>query len=1828
MALIEATMIELIKQKIESNVSSTDSTVQFKIPTDVFPLSVIYHVLDSIQECYSLDTNKKVIIKIASQAFQYWEESGNGEKEIITRINENHRAWVDTRGNLTFYRNALATSQDKDIQQILILVGGDKVNDQASLEHIPSIGIHEIWTQGMNSSFISWIKETAKDTGHADRLQDDRSLLYDCDALLKIVLLYTDQLVIAGYLEALPIESDLENGFTLFDSIAMHLDKLQLGSCLTVDRKKARWKSDLQNVLTQTYSLYSGHIALENAKYSRCLKSVQDIYDTLATEEFDTKKLSFLNNQAKVYPTFESPESYIEACMSVLKRNADDATIEKLRQCDSLSLVNKVLKYKASKKKTKTSDTEVFGNPFEMVLSALWDSLALYTRSEFHGFEEISLIRIEPINFYHNVPAADINSNVVVGDQYEFIFEEKLLTLLGGIDEVLNNRVISELKESFSPEFNFISLLGDKNCYIGITTAKPASTPALQFIIWINEELSTKYIWKIPDTNAYTISGNLVKVIDEQISLHRENVFLPAFKIHDFQEVFSMLSEDDMRESFLSSIGRSKETIIENLLDNLPNESLNSDHYIRFSSLGSIAVRFYNTYAKHGLYYVLESAIQKEFVNSYSALLDSVVDEAYEYDDLFFPLLTSAFWMIDYQLLRNDSWKYDGYLKAGIISLLHPAMVEMLHSQMAFLADSFIDQFMNAKHLLDNKGRMTLRMWNRSIELATLQSPIPCLLINRSNISTRVRGEEVFYRIGIQTGSLDDTVLLTRFRMVNEDDYDTISDSALTREGEESALLKRLLSDYFHVYALAQDGINIAVFKNFNIQPIIASLITLVKEVVPQGNDAGDRWYDEYPFSLNVTFYSDTSDDSGISNWINRWQDYWEIKTQTDIRFLRCKLIISHRMLEINGNGQNAASFESMISGELDTDISILYEMPMGDSGNTNLIRIPKLPDNEVAIKFPLLEKLAQRRIGFKTNFRRSRILSNRQFRVYRAFLRYLYAMKLHEFGSFAESEIIINEERDFSKWKKTLDWCHEKSERVICIGGEIDKDLITDSESESEGPEPIVVGFGSGVGSHAELNYTVSCKVDKNETLFRQLSASFKNIYTMIPENKAETIVKNLYQQSKRMADLSLVRTIGTTDYYKHDYFGYTLARRLLKISDDSYDCDVVLALDSYRHWFHEEICGKRADLLWLRAKQVPNGPRMKYELDLTIIEVKMGFNVEHTHLDKAIKQVQATIPVLTKHFATASTTISPDSRYWWMQLYRIIATNPRKHSNLAKNGLECLESLAEGVFEINWDANIFCFDGNDLPDGEKVALRYCRFDDVSIEACGVHGCDAYIFSPAFVEEFGGTNDASICDWEEQKAKLEASYVKKDHDFDLFQAQSQDKEESDDDIRFDFEDDTQQANDQCDIDGIDKSYDGEELIERGNILYSTDDLPVSEAAEEKDPYHFDHQSSIADFRVLIGTTKQGRSVHWDFGSQGQIVNRHMFILGGSGSGKTYAIQGMLAELAKSRQASLIIDYTNGFTMNQVENEVKAYMRKQWYVANKKLSFNPFLAYTLQIDPDDPDSFYTDQPVNIAQRIVDVFIRVYGSIGENQISILTDTIEAGIKTNKGNYSLTKLYDDLQSRSDDQSVKSSIVGLLNKFGVLLKMDPFGTEESDIGWNEIYGSEGQEQITVFQLAQIAPYVQKIIIEFSLWDLWNHVIAMKATQNSPRVVVLDEIQNLSLSESSPVRKYLQEGRKLGLSLIAATQSFAGMKGINSPEMNSLMNAGTKLFFRPTDQEIPSVAKLIYNFDSTRSEADWRSELGKLGKGQCIVVINNGTNRKQNAMIVNVPSMKERGI
>ena len=69
---------------------------------------------------------------------------------------------------------------------------------------------------------------------------------------------------------------------------------------------------------------------------------------------------------------------------------------------------------------------------------------------------------------------------------------------------------------------------------------------------------------------------------------------------------------------------------------------------------------------------------------------------------------------------------------------------------------------------------------------------------------------------------------------------------------------------------------------------------------------------------------------------------------------------------------------------------------------------------------------------------------------------------------------------------------------------------------------------------------------------------------------------------------------------------------------------------------------------------------------------------------------------------------------------------------------------------------------------------------------------------------------------------------------------------------------------------------------------------------------------------MLGSGTSGGRDVYWEFGHP-ELPNRHLLIFGASGTGKTYTIQAIMAELSKFGINSLIVDYSSGFTNKQLE---------------------------------------------------------------------------------------------------------------------------------------------------------------------------------------------------------------------------------------------------------------------------------------------------------------------
>jgi DNA phosphorothioation-dependent restriction protein DptH len=366
--------------------------------------------------------------------------------------------------------------------------------------------------------------------------------------------------------------------------------------------------------------------------------------------------------------------------------------------------------------------------------------------------------------------------------------------------------------------------------------------------------------------------------------------------------------------------------------------------------------------------------------------------------------------------------------------------------------------------------------------------------------------------------------------------------------------------------------------------------------------------------------------------------------------------------------------------------------------------------------------------------------------------------------------------------------------------------------------------------------------------------------------------------------------------------------------------------------------------------------------------------------------------------------------------------------------------------------------------------------------------------------------------------------------------------------------------------------------------------------------------------RLLIGTRGNGDKVYWHYGHP-DLNNRHLLIFGASGSGKTYGIQCLLAEMARQRLHSLIIDYTDGFLPQQTEPLFREIANpRNHFVVTEKLPLNPFRRQLQVIDPSIPA--IEENPFQVASRVASIFSSVFESMGDQQNSALIRVLEAGIGDGNG-FS----FDDMLSRLYAEG-SASAESLASKLEPLVKSQPF-RENFDSAWEQMLAEEGY-WVQVLQLKGLARELQKIVTEFALWDLYDYA-CNSGNKNRPIPVVLDEIQNLDHRSDSPIDKMLREGRKFGLSLLLATQTTSQF---DQEERDRLFQAGHKLFFKPANTEIDRFASLLSQTTGI-SKNDWGLRLAKLQKGECWslgpIKTSSGA-LKEEAVLVSVTALEKR--
>ena len=203
------------------------------------------------------------------------------------------------------------------------------------------------------------------------------------------------------------------------------------------------------------------------------------------------------------------------------------------------------------------------------------------------------------------------------------------------------------------------------------------------------------------------------------------------------------------------------------------------------------------------------------------------------------------------------------------------------------------------------------------------------------------------------------------------------------------------------------------------------------------------------------------------------------------------------------------------------------------------------------------------------------------------------------------------------------------------------------------------------------------------------------------------------------------------------------------------------------------------------------------------------------------------------------------------------------------------------------------------------------------------------------------------------------------------------------------------------------------------------------------------------------------------------------------------------------------------------------------------------------------------------------------------------------------------------------VGQTAASVASKIRPFIDQNPFGEEDPE-SWERVF-TDLTNRCHILQLAGFTKDPARLVTEFSLIDLyWFY--RSRGTQHSPRVIVLDEVQNLDHREESPLAQLLREGRKFGFSLILATQI---MSNLDRDERDRLFNAAHKLFFRPADTEMKTYAEIASISTGERVDV-WIKRLAALKKGECYSIgpsLNEATGQLEvKAFRIRVSSLGER--
>lgn len=334
-------------------------------------------------------------------------------------------------------------------------------------------------------------------------------------------------------------------------------------------------------------------------------------------------------------------------------------------------------------------------------------------------------------------------------------------------------------------------------------------------------------------------------------------------------------------------------------------------------------------------------------------------------------------------------------------------------------------------------------------------------------------------------------------------------------------------------------------------------------------------------------------------------------------------------------------------------------------------------------------------------------------------------------------------------------------------------------------------------------------------------------------------------------------------------------------------------------------------------------------------------------------------------------------------------------------------------------------------------------------------------------------------------------------------------------------------------------------------------------------------------FAFNLGRTSTGFPVIWAGGD-----NPHLSILGRSGSGKSYFLNGLVQQAAQQGALSVVLDYSADFR-RYIPPPGISFRRTS--VTDPCFTINPLAASA------------AGGGLTAAQQLLSGINSVF-HMG-NRAAIALQKSATSYLGQPGPHTLTGLLCHIDT------IEKKGVGLrtaIEPLELLSTLTHCGDEPISIDLE-------QPGIVILGFDHIVDTkMRALLVELILQAVWNQWVSIERSADHPLILVLDECQNLSWGEDSMAVRILREGRKFGIGGWFASQWIS-----NKTAIAALGQAVLQVNFRPEDANIPVLAKRLAESKGTASQ--WQELIRKLKVGQFLWQRADGR-----SVVVTVPAQE----